>query len=180
MIKKTVPVILVILTLVVSSCGFHTRAASNIPMLYRKMYLETDFPYDSLTTQLKDQLTAVKIALVDDKNTPVTLRLGAPKFTHDMPSVSSSSYAVTYTYTLSISVTLITKDGTVLAGPKTFNASDGLMLNANQIYTTSAAPLLKRELERNIIDLIYHWLTIQKYTPRDKKHHANSHKTTRH
>jgi len=153
MIKKILSI--VIFSLLLVGCGFHLRSAQDFPSQIRLLNLQTPNPYSTFTTNLTALLKSMDVKLT--KTAPYTLKISNVTFNNPQPSVATTTEAVTYTYSLMITYS-IEKHGKAIFGPISLSASQGVIMNVNQIYSSNSTSLVHRELERNVITLLYNSL----------------------
>ena len=146
---------------VLTACGFNPRSPTdNIPQQMRVLYLDSSNPYHPLVVQLHRTLQALNVQFTQfRKNSPVILRINDINWNAIIPPIMSTTNTITYTYVLHVTVALETKEGKRIRGPHTFSLSRTLVQNNTQLYTPNATRLMKREMTRTMVDLIYHYLT---------------------
>lgn len=145
---------------VLTACGFKPRSPSDIPQQMRVLYLDSSNPYHPLVVQLRRTLKALNVQFTQfKKNAPVILQINGINWNAIIPPIVSTTNTITYTYVLHVTVALETKEGKRVRGPHTFSLSRTLVQNNAQLYTPNATRLMKREMTRTMVDLIYHYLT---------------------
>jgi len=160
-IRRHLIYILCIVALILSltGCAFRARSSADIPSQLHHVYLETKNPYSTFSTQFAAMLRALHITL--DKTphmAPYTIKISHYKFLQSNPAITTTSLAVTFTYSLDLSVSILSKSGKIIAGPKSLRAWRSIVQNASQVYTPGTATLAKQELQRDIISQIYYFL----------------------
>ena len=144
-----------------TACGFSPRSANNLSPDLHLIYIDTPNPDSPFIAQLERTLQSANVRLVNDiDDAPVTLHLTS-QWSYDIPTILNSGYATTYTYTFSTTYQLQTPTGTVITDPKNISVTRSLIQNANQVYTPEATELMKREITRTVVILLYHDLTSQ-------------------
>lgn len=147
-------------TLLLSSCGFQPRQASDVPSQLHTLFLQTTKPYSDLITQLTAMLNSLNIKLVKQRShAPYTLQILRITYTQSNPSITTTTLAVTLTYTLVISVQLISQSGRIIIPNTTLRASRSISQNPSQVYTPGNTTLSKQELRRDVISQLYYLLT---------------------
>lgn len=153
-------IVILLSTLLLSSCGFHPRRAADIPAQLRTLYIQTKMPYSEFITRLKDMLQALDIRLTKYSNqAPYTLEIDSIHFQQSNPAITTTSLAVTITYSLSIKVSLTSKSGKKIISERALSASRSLSQNPSQVYTPGTATLAKQELRRDVISQLFYLLT---------------------
>jgi len=146
-----------------AACGFHSQTINDIPPQLRIIYLDSPNPYSPLAVQLRRVLASIKVHITKTAQAaPVTLSITSSKMTANIPSIIYSGNATSYSYTLVTTFKVIKRNGEVIFGPKTLSISQSLLQNANQVYTPNATVLLKKELTRTMVTLIYNEITALK------------------
>ena len=142
-------------------CGLKPLSSNNIPPYLRILYIDSPNPYDPLTVQLSRSLEALNVRLTKMKeNAPVILRIINIKWKPLIPAILYSTTTTPYTYLLSVDFDLETRNRQILMGPKNLTLRRLSIQNANQIYTPNATRLMKQEMVRTIVSLIYEDLII--------------------
>ncbi|HLD16527.1 MAG TPA: hypothetical protein VJB02_02300 [Coxiellaceae bacterium] len=156
-------IILACVFLLLSSCGFHLRNASDIPPSLRILYLETGPSYIGFSASLRRTLTAMDVYVVDAATkAPVTLKITNIAFSHNNPSITSTSDVVSYTYTFHFDYQLLDAHGCPLSKVNSIETHQSILLNAQQIYSASSDALVKPQLQQDAITLLLNRLTTQK------------------
>ncbi|MFW0039617.1 MAG: LPS assembly lipoprotein LptE [Coxiella endosymbiont of Dermacentor nuttalli] len=138
-------------------CGFKPRSSKDIPSYLHTLYINSPNPYDSFTVQLKRIFKALNIHLTKTgvENAPIVFRIININWKPLIPAVLYSSATTSYTYLLSVNFDLETCSGQILMGPKNLTLRRRLIQNANQIYTPNATRLMKQEMTKTMVSLIY-------------------------
>ncbi|OYK79809.1 hypothetical protein CbuD7E6568_07755 [Coxiella burnetii] len=158
-IRLIIPLLMVIFISSLSACGFKPRSPNDIPPQLRILYLDAPNPYDPLVVQLSRTLRALNVHLTQTREAaPVTLRIGHIGWETVIPTILYSSNATTYSYTLSVDFVVETQDGRTIKGPANLTLTRSLLQNANQVYTPNATRLMKQEMTRTMVTLIYNYL----------------------
>lgn len=151
--------ITILLTALLSGCALRPRSANAIPVQLHRIYLSTENPYNTFTTQLKAMLQSLNVTLVQSpQNAPYTMDITQYEFSQSNATITTTNLATTFTYTLSMQITILNSAGTTLIGPKSLSASRSVVQNASQVYTPGTATLAKQELRRDIISQLYYVL----------------------
>ncbi len=182
-LTRLIPLFTLCITLLISGCGFQLRNSNDIPPKLRTLYFKSTNPYSQLSTRLQNLFKSLDVNLAKSpQNATIGLYVTKSTLTHSNPNIISTSYAQSYAFTLDVSAKLVNnRTGNIIA-QQGFTATRSLLLNANQIYTSSSAGRIKRELNRDMTSMFYHWLTsgnIRTALNTKDKPHATSTKTTR-
>lgn len=180
--KKTFLILLISLSLFCSGCGWQLRNAHEVPAQIKSLYLDNE-TYDShFNAALLALLSSMQVHLAAQPSAaPFTLVVTRYTFSHTNPAISTTNVAITYTYTMSVTLAITDAKGKVLVPAKQITASRDITVNTNQIFTINSTTLFKEELQRDIINIVYYWLTsaqTQKLLTPVKEKHATSAKTT--
>jgi outer membrane lipopolysaccharide assembly protein LptE/RlpB len=159
MIKKLLAISFLLINITLcASCGFHPRSANDIPKELRVITVkmpDTDIGFQSDIIRL---LKSLHIRL--EPNSPIVLNISSFQFTHNQPGFTTTTQAVTYTYRIVLTFSIL-KNNTILVPPTTLSAIRQVIMNVNQVYTSSTAALAKSELEREVVNLLYNKLISQ-------------------
>ncbi|WP_264435508.1 LPS-assembly lipoprotein LptE [Coxiella endosymbiont of Dermacentor marginatus] len=160
MISKTRTLLILLIGIFICSilgCGFKLRSSKDIPFYLRTLYIDSPNPYDSFTVQLKRTFKALNIHLTrtGGENAPIVFRIINVNWNPLIPAVLYSSATTSYTYLLSVNFDLETRSGHILMGPKNLTLRRRLIQNTNQIYTPNATRLMKQEMIKTMVSLIY-------------------------
>lgn len=154
--KKFILLALIVFCCALSGCGFRPRSSAEVPEALKVLYLDTPNPVSPFSVQLARTLNAVHIRLVNEpKDAPFILRILESGWQYDIPNMIYSGNAISYSYTFRVRYTLQKRSGEFLFQPKTLTVSRSLIQNANQIYTPDATMLMKREITRTMVILLY-------------------------
>lgn len=153
-------ILISLIAFLVSGCGFHMRTLQQLPAPLHRIYLTSNNSNLVLNSEVQSQLAGLGVVFVNQASkAPVTLELSNYQFTHDQPSITTSNQAITYTYTLSINYELRSASNKILLPSRKISIASQQIMNANQIYTNSAGPLIQQRLQKQIADLLYDQLT---------------------
>lgn len=145
------------IALVLTACGFAPRSASEVPPQLHVLYLDSSNPYSPVAVQLQRTLQSVNVHFVNNmKDAPVTLHISSENFTYTIPTILDSSNAASYSYTIKVVYRLQTSTGKIITDPKTVAITRSLIQNANQVYVPNAAALMKGEITRTVVIVLYH------------------------
>lgn len=159
MIKKILFSSLLLMNLwLFSSCGFNTRTANDFPKELKTISVKMPNIDRIFQEDIIRLLQSLHVKI--DSNAPITLDINTFNFTHTHPELTTTAQAVTYIYHMTLTFSIL-KNNKILVPPKTLSASRSIIMNVNQVYTSSTASLAKRELEREIINLLYFHLISQ-------------------
>ena len=146
----------IIICSMLTGCEFKSRSPNDIPPCLRILYIDSPNPYDPFTVQLSRTLQALNVRLTKTKESaPVILRIIDIKWEPLIPAILYSRTATPYVYLLSLDFDLETHNRKILIGPKNLTLRRRLIQNASQIYTPNATHLMRQEMIRTIVSLIY-------------------------
>ena len=162
MMKKTWIVTLLIIVFISSSlsaCGFKPRSPSDISPNLSTLYIDAPNPYDPLVVQLSQTLRALDVHLTKTRKVaPVVLQISNIGWKPVIPSLLYINNATTYSYTLSVDFIVETSDRLKIRRSKNLTLTRSLLQNANQVYTQNATRLMRLEMTRTMVILIYNYL----------------------
>ena len=160
-IRLIIPLLMLIfISSSLSACGFKPRSPNDIPSQLRILYLDApNNPYDPLVVQLSRTLHALNVHLTQTREAaPITLRISHIDWETVIPTILYISNTTTYSYALSVDFVVETQDGRTIKGPGNLTLTRSLLQNTNQVYTLNATRLMKREMTRTMVTLIYNHL----------------------
>ncbi len=143
-----------------AACGYQTRKPADMPRHFQQVYFKSEHPYSLLSTSLKRQFVAMKVNLVKNKkNADFTFDMISSQFQYDNPGITTSNQAITLKYRLLLNFKITNKKGNAVFGPRTLIAAQDIILNGNQLFTSNISPLIKRQLDQRMSDLVFDQLT---------------------
>lgn len=149
-------------SLLLLGCGYKFRNPSELPASFHHVYIQTDYPYNSLVTQLKQLFKAMRIDNANSaKHAHYTFEILDNHYEHDNPNITTSNQAITLTFRLIVRFQIKGRHNKVLFGPRTLIATRDVILNANQLFTNNISPVVKQQLDRRMTDLIFDQLISQ-------------------
>lgn len=168
MIKKF---FVIVFCIVLTGCGLRMRNRAAFPAELKQVYFSDTAPYSPLAIQLQQLLHSVDATLVSHPSKAAfSVLVTHDHFTYNRPDVANSSLPTTMNYSQTAKVDITDNANNVIIASQSFTTSKSLTLNAGQIYTTNANDLIRRELNQNLISIIYYWLTSE--NTKDALHHA--------
>lgn len=152
MIKKIsfMNLILLGLTCLMTSCGFHLQGVINLAPPLQRLYLETADPYGQLSRDLQQYLRMSNVELVSSPQEATTIL----HIMHDDTSrslISVSSTQQTRQYSLRVTATFEITDtrGRVLMGPESMSESRAMTVQSDQVLGSSnEANLFYQQMRR--------------------------------
>lgn len=176
---KRVTILFLILFCVLSaSCAFHLRSKSMISSELYQFYFSPEKPYSELTTQLKSLFRSLSLMIVKNKSQArFSLIVSNDLFSYSRPAVVDASLPTTLNFAQTAHIEIQDNHMHQSVASQEFSVTQSLTLNANQIYTADANNLIRQELNRQIVLLVYYWLMSSQ--TKDAIH-ASIAKTTRH
>lgn len=147
--------------LVLSSCGFHLRSASEIPPELKVVYLETPNSNSGFTSQLKNMLTSMDVQIVNQRDAAsYTLKITDISFGHGGASILSLSTPTAYTYSYSFSYSIITNKGHVVIAPTSVGANDTIYAAPDQMLTSNSTDKrMQQQLQTEALSQFFNSLT---------------------
>ena len=141
-----------------TSCGFHTRSAYNLPPSLKTIAVRMPGEDKGFQADIRQLLTSLNIRI--KSNAPFVLNISDISFSHSQPNLISTEIAVTYNYTMTMTFSILKGEKKIIPN-KTLSASRNIIMNVNQVYTSAVTELARRELSREIINLLYYQLISQ-------------------
>lgn len=160
MTSKTRTLCMLLISIFICStlgCGFKPRSSKDIPSYLHILYIDSPNPYDPFTVQLNRIFKALNVysTSTGGKNAPIIFRIINVNWEPLVPAILYSSTATSYTYLLSVNFDLETRSGQILMGPRNLTLRRRLIQNTNQIYTPNATRLMRQEMTKTMVSLIY-------------------------
>lgn len=157
---KTLLCILCFSCITLIGCGFKLRGQNSLPSALHIIYLKSDSPYSSFTSQLKQVLLSSKIRIVTTASeAPVTLHIMNTQYTHTAPD-SGSNEARIFTFNYKVTFAIVSKAGNNLLGPETISVTRNLILNAGQVLSNNnQAAQLQQQMEQDAIWQLFNRLS---------------------
>jgi len=154
-------IILTLSLLFLTGCGFHLRAMHPLPHQLSTLYVKTPHKYSYFTKQLKKSLRHVNVNVANTKHAaPYTLEIQRIAFTHNTPTLGTSTQARVYRLHYDMLFQLIKRNGKTVLSPRTISTHSQLTLNRNQLLNTNdELTLIKHEMERRLIDRLFYQLS---------------------
>ena len=138
--------VLLILCLCLSACGFHLRGYQAIPPQLKTLSIQTPDPYNDFAVQLRHQLTAMGATLVkDEKDAPVTLQVLNDNFVQQLTSISSNTQVRTYNLIYTVKYQLLNSAGKVIYGPQSVSTTSTYDTNDNQLLGDTDVLYIQKE-----------------------------------
>lgn len=136
-----------------------------------QLYFSTEKPYSELSTQLNTLFRSLGIVLVKKPSQAhFSLVITNDLFSYSRPDVVDASLPATLNFLQTAHVSIQNTRTHKIVATQEFTVNQSLTLNANQIYTSDANDLIREQLSREIVSLVYYWL-ISSQT-KDSIHHA--------
>ncbi|PIZ03719.1 MAG: hypothetical protein COY58_07745 [Gammaproteobacteria bacterium CG_4_10_14_0_8_um_filter_38_16] len=170
--KYIIALTVIIFSLLSVGCGFHARTNASFPAELKRFYFSSERPYTVLSIQLKQLLKSMgAVRVKKPSEAKFTILITRDHFAYNRPDVVNSTLPTAMNYSQTVKISIIENLNHTMIASQLFTTSQSLTLNAGQIYTINENNLIKSELNRNLISLIYYW--ILSYKTRDVLHHAS-------
>ncbi len=159
MAKKIKICVLVLLCVTLSACGFQPRSSKNWPPQFHCVSLDMPSLNTTFATDIKQLIKSMHSTLVPLGAAPYSIKLDNIQFFHDQPPITTSNQPITFTYTFNIHLAVINAKNKAIYGPVFLSVSQPMIVNSDQIYSNTAASIVKPMLERRMVSLVYDHLT---------------------
>lgn len=167
-------IFLIIVSITLTSCGFHLRGEIPLSPRLKIMYLKTASPYGDLANNLRAYLKMSHVQLTDTPEAADTvLQILSENSTQQLLGVSSTQQTRQYNLILSVTFQLTDAKGNIIIIPQTVSETRTLAINTNQILAGSnEATALTQTMRREIVFDIMNKLTSNSVTNilNQKKH----------
>ncbi len=150
-------ILLLIVMLLLSGCGFHIRNHQDLPATLQHLNIQAENPDEMVVVQLKALLESLPIQLT--KSATYSLQLSKSKKSHSKANLSNSTQASYISYYQSIHVALVNNKTGKTVIEKTFSANIQQVLNQNQLMTAGTSALATQDLPHNLVTDIFLWLS---------------------
>jgi len=158
--KKSIFFCILLFCFLSSGCAFHLRSRANFPPQLMRVYFSSERPYSVLTTQLTTLFQSMDIQLVKSPSqAALSILISDDVFTYSRPDIVDTTLPTSINFSQIATVRIEDNKDKAILATQAFGTSKSLMLNPNQIYTANANDLIKQELNRRLVSLIYYWIT---------------------
>jgi LPS-assembly lipoprotein len=148
--QKNILILAILLSL--TACGFHLYGKKAVPPQMQTMYLQSNTPYGTLETNLKQSLLAVGVKFADAADqAPVTLNITSTNLSHADSNTVSSAQATVYNFTYDVTFNLLDASGNPIIDSQTVKATRTLTLNPNEVLDANPeVDTMQQEMEREL------------------------------
>ena len=175
--KKYLFVCIILFCILCTGCGFELRSKNLFPTELDHLYYTSDKPYSTLSTQLIILFQSLGVHLQkNEKNTRFSVIISNDIFSYGRPEVVNASLPTNINFSQTATITIRDNLKNKIIASQSFTTNQSLTLNANQIYTSNANNMIKQELNREMVSIIYYWVISSNL--RDNLHHAITDQTT--
>jgi len=149
---------LILVSTLLSSCGFRLRNQHTLPPQLSHLYMQSENPYGEFETELSQTLTSLGVTLLSRPDpTAVTLNILNTQLTHSRPSIGASNQARIYTFHFSVTYQMAIQQHLGEARHQHINTQQQLTLNADQVLdatdqTQWVAETLRREAINQLVN----------------------------
>lgn len=151
-------VIISVICLLLSGCGFHLRSAADFPASLKTLHLISKNVNAAITSELRRQLIASGVSLTSNPNAPYTLSLMNSHINTKLPTVFDSNAASIVIYTITVSSMKLTNQKHKALIDTSIMARQSVVYNVNQVGTAVITPLMRRTLTRQVVNSIFNRL----------------------
>lgn len=164
--------------ILLAGCAFHFRSPKYFPAELKTMCFSAERPNSILSQKLTLLFHSMHATLVkSSKNARFSIVVARDHFEYSRPDIVDATLPSTLNFIQSAQINVVDNKNNQVIASRTFNTSQSLTLTANQMYTAYANNLIEEELDRQIVLVVYYWLTSKNM--KDALHHASITKTTR-
>ena len=152
--------LILLLSLTITGCGFHLRGHEPMPPQLKVLFLQTAKPFSKLTKDLQRIFQRSGVLLTcNSHNAPVTLQIMVDNFTQSTTSIGSSGQVTTYILNYTIVYQLLDSCGHVLVPPQTITSTRSYAITSNQLLSNiNALSSLQDEMRRELIYQLFNRL----------------------
>lgn len=154
--KLKLTTLLVMLTVLLASCGFHLRQNYNLNPQLSPAYLTFKQPYSEFALILKDSLQQNNLEIVaSEEEANSHIRILNTALSHSSKTRGPSNQSQVYNYRFTVKFDVLDNKGEQLIAKSRVSASERLALRPNQlIHTNNQLSELKRKLYRRVANLL--------------------------
>jgi|GEM_PF-833401 LPS-assembly lipoprotein len=145
-------VTLLLLSLLLTACGFHLQGEKQLAQPLHRMYLQTPDPYGQLAHSLKQYLKISGVELVPAPTEAVAiLNVMRDDTSQELVSVSGTQQTRQYNLKVSITFEITDAKGVTIIAPQTLTESRTITIQSNQVLGSSnEANLFYQQMRRNL------------------------------
>lgn len=169
---------IMICAILMTGCAFHFRSPKYFPSELKTLYFSPERPNSTLSQQLTALFRSMHAHLVKSSSQArFSVVVTRDHFEYSRPDIVDATLPSTLNFIQSAKINIIDNQSKQVIATREFATSQSLTLTANQMYTAYANNLIEEELNRQIVLVVYYWLT--SHNMKDALHHAVITKTTR-
>ena len=158
MTKSTHVIVILLMSLLISSCGFQLRGygeSATLPEFLQTLELNSPDPGNGVTRQLRNQLRSSDVTIIEESQDDIyQLTIGQERTQERVISLNSSARAGEYALSLSVTVQL-QLGATTQLGPETISIERMYLADPNNaVAKTEEAELIMEEMQRDLASQI--------------------------
>jgi LPS-assembly lipoprotein len=134
--------LIIILSLLLSSCGFKLAGTNQLPARMQQIYIHSHRPYSRFEVALKNEFKAYAVKVSADSYAPLTLNLINTAFVHDNMNIVSNTQATVYHFYYTATFNLVNKRGIIIIPPTTISSHRTITFNPNEVIDASNETLI--------------------------------------
>jgi LPS-assembly lipoprotein len=144
--------LLSLLVLFISACGFHPQTEMPLAAPLHKMYLKSARPYGDLTHYLTSYLKLSSVKLVDNEHEADTiLVISQDDTSQELTGISNTQQTRQYQLHVIVTFDVTDKSGRSLITPQTLSETRSITIQSNQILGSSnEANLYYQQMRRSL------------------------------
>ena len=141
-----------IITLLLTACGFHPQGDAKLAPPLKKMYLQTADPYGNLARNLHDYLKMSHVQLVNSPDEADTiLEIERDGNSQELLSVAGTQQTRQYKLIVTVVFAVSDNKGRTILAPQTMTEARVITVQANQILGSSnEASLYAQQMRRSL------------------------------
>lgn len=138
----------------IGGCGFHLQGEVPLAPPLKKLYIQTDDPYGSLSRDLEQNLKLSHVTLVNQpEDADTILVINSDTATQNLQSVSGTQQTRQYNLVVTVVFGVTDKHGSPLIENQTLQESRSITVQSNQILGSSnEATLYYQQMRRILAD----------------------------
>lgn len=127
-------VLMLIICLSLSSCGFHLQGKMRLAPAFKYLYLRTADPYGYLVRTLKSYLKLSGVNVLEEQNgATIILEISKDVTTQVLRNINSTTLTRQYEVGVTVTFALFDKNGASILGPESLAESRIITIQSSQI-----------------------------------------------
>ena len=150
------PLLILLLSAVLSACGFHLRQPQTFSPQLESVYIDSATPNDPFVQTFIRTLIANNVNLVSNpKQASATIHILNIQSSSTMMAGGGMNISGAYVASLTVNFSVVGRNGNLLIAPRSVQQSQNFMSNATQVLSgTSTVNQLTSQMDQSLADQI--------------------------